>query len=359
MVPTSAKSRFRNNNFDLLRILSATEVLLYHSYVHLNIPVSTWFTCIQNFTGVPMFFVISGFLISASYERKPDLKNYFRNRALRIYPALWCCIILTVFTIAIVSKVNFFNKEFVPWFLSNCMGIIYTPHFLSNFGFGSYNGSLWTIPVELQFYILVPVVYFLTSRLTKNEVKKTRIIILLFLLFTLIAYFILRYASSTLEKETTFEKILRYTFVPRYFLFLLGVVFQRTKLYESRLVAGKGIFYVAAYLAFQYSVPFTPFTSIIGQLFLGLVTISLAYTLPGLAKKILKGNDISYGIYIYHGLVLGVLVEMHALNNPLYILVVLCVACLLAYASWNLIEKPFLNKKKKPDHNKVKQPLLV
>ncbi len=363
MVLTTAKPKlnniFRTNNFDLLRILAATEVLLHHSYWHLEVPVSILYTYIQYFTGVPMFFVISGFLISASYERNPDLKSYFRNRALRIYPALWCCIILTICTIAIVSKVNFFNKEFVPWFFSNCIGIIYTPHFLSHFGFGSYNGSLWTIPLELQFYILLPVIYFFISAMADNEVKKTRVFILVFLLFTVAAYFILRYATGTPEKETTFEKMLRYTFAPRFFLFLLGVVFQRIKIYESKLVAGKAIYYLIAYFIFQSNVPSTPFFNIIGQLFLGLVTISLAYTLPGLAKKILKGNDISYGVYIYHGLVLGVIVEMNILHNPLYILVVLCIAYLLAYASWNLIEKPFLHKKKTSDHKKVLQHSLV
>src|SRR4051812_7426859 len=225
MVSAIAKSKFGKNNFDLLRIFAATEVLLYHSYTHLNIPVPTWFTYLLNFPGVSMFFMISGYLISASYERKPDLKTYFRNRALRIYPALWCCIILTILTLTIVLKINFFNKEFIPWVISNCIGIIYTPHFLSQFGFGSYNGSLWIIPVELQFYILLPIVYFLISRVTKSEVKKTTMFIILFVLFTTLSYFIFRYATDPTGKETTFEKILRYTFVPRYFLFLLGVVF--------------------------------------------------------------------------------------------------------------------------------------
>ena len=80
---------FRVNNFDLLRIFAATEVLLLHSFTHLKLPFPVWFKVLANFPGVPMFFVMSGFLISASYERNGELKNYFRNRILRIYPALW------------------------------------------------------------------------------------------------------------------------------------------------------------------------------------------------------------------------------------------------------------------------------
>src|SRR4051794_31062121 len=99
MLSATVKSMFRNNNFDLLRLFAATEVLFSHSYWHFEMPDPIWLTYLHNFPGIPIFFVISGFLISASYERKSDLKNYVRNRALRIYPALWFCIILTVLVI--------------------------------------------------------------------------------------------------------------------------------------------------------------------------------------------------------------------------------------------------------------------
>lgn len=104
---------------------------------------------------MPIFFVISGYLISRSFEKGHDLKNYFRNRILRIYPGLWGCLIVTILTATIFGKINFINFSTIPWVLAQIAGIIYTPDILKNYGFGSYNGSLWTISIELQFYILL------------------------------------------------------------------------------------------------------------------------------------------------------------------------------------------------------------
>jgi peptidoglycan/LPS O-acetylase OafA/YrhL len=50
------------------------------------------------------------------------------------------------------------------WFVAQLFGAIYTPASLREFGFGSYNGALWTIPIELQFYFLVPLVFLLLRR---------------------------------------------------------------------------------------------------------------------------------------------------------------------------------------------------
>jgi hypothetical protein len=41
--------------------------------------------------------------------------------------------------------VNFLNRQTPIWFGSQLVGLIYTPQFMKHFGFGSYNGSLWTL----------------------------------------------------------------------------------------------------------------------------------------------------------------------------------------------------------------------
>src|SRR5579863_8989371 len=93
--------QFSVNNFDLLRILAATQVLYFHSLAYLKVPTPTWAIPFENLPGVPIFFVISGYLVSASYERSGDLITYFRNRALRIYPGLWCCLLITLITVSV------------------------------------------------------------------------------------------------------------------------------------------------------------------------------------------------------------------------------------------------------------------
>ena len=85
---------FSKNNFDLIRLIAAAEVAIRHTMVHVApkqfvYPLEVLFALVP---GVPIFFFLSGFLISRSWERSPSASEYFRNRALRLFPALWTCI---------------------------------------------------------------------------------------------------------------------------------------------------------------------------------------------------------------------------------------------------------------------------
>ncbi len=338
---------FKINNFDLIRLFAATQVLIFHSISHLQIKgCSQWINLIGPLKGVPIFFVISGFLISASIEEHFELKNYLRNRILRIYPALWACIILSVFTIYFVANINFLNWPGIRWFLAQCVGIIYTPFFLKIYGFGSYNGSLWTIPVELQFYILLPVIYYVNSKITSKELIKTIIISILFLLFCLIAYYITNYNSTAHLSESTIQKLLRYSFIPHLYLFLLGVLLQRFQVYKYKVLRNKGLFWIIGYLLYSFLIPPNAVLMVFGNLFLGICMISIAYSFSGLSNKILQGNDISYGVYIYHGLVVGILVQLKIVGNFYYLSIVLVVTYFIAFLSWKLLEVPFIKMKR-------------
>jgi peptidoglycan/LPS O-acetylase OafA/YrhL len=171
------------NNFGLLRILAATQVVLGHSLAHLELARPRWWSLVDAFPGVPIFFAISGFLISASFERSPKVRNYARNRLLRIYPGLWCCILVTT-VVAVAFGYAMLTVPGLIWFGSQLVAIIYPPSFLKSFGFGSYNGSLWTIPIELQFYFLLPLLYWAT-RGTKH---RTTMIAATWAVFTVVAW---------------------------------------------------------------------------------------------------------------------------------------------------------------------------
>ena len=130
------QKEFKINNFDLLRLMAATQVIFDHYFQHLNIPISEFATrVLYLFPGVPVFFVISGYLISASYQRNSNLGIYIKNRLLRILPGLWGCILITIVVISITGT-SFLNKQTIAWLPAQMVGVIYTPGFLSNYGFG-------------------------------------------------------------------------------------------------------------------------------------------------------------------------------------------------------------------------------
>ncbi|PTQ95764.1 peptidoglycan/LPS O-acetylase OafA/YrhL [Mucilaginibacter yixingensis] len=333
------QKEFRINNFDLLRLLAAIEVVFDHYFQHLSIPIShTAEKVLYLFPGVPVFFVISGYLISASYERNPGLKNYFRNRALRIYPGLWGCIILAVIAISLTG-VSFLNKQAAVWLPIQMAGLSYTPAFLTHYGFGSWNGSVWTIPIELQFYLLMPVCFFLAPKKHLNAWFAG-----LFLVFLGASI-----ACRLIPLDDRTGKILQYSFIPHFYLFLVGVIFQRLRIYQSAFIYGKALYWMVAYVAFTMflydSFPRVYFDTV-QYLFMSLVMLSMAYTLPNLANQLLRKNDISYGIYIYHGVILTIIVQLKLVshvNLPL----VLALSMLMGTLSWIFIEKPFIKRKER------------
>lgn len=344
---------FTDNNFDLLRIAAATQVVITHAAAHLKLPDNLFIHISSFFLGVPMFFVISGFLISASFERSRDTGSYFIKRALRIFPALWTCVIVTIPVIFLVGHIDFVRWETLTWLFSQFAGVIYTPTFLKGYGFGSYNGSLWTIPIELQFYALVPILYTTGSTIAnlvnvRNKPKViTSLVAILFIVFAVAAYFFAEtYTVAETGGETRIQKLVRYSFVPHFYLFLGGVLLQRISAFRLSMIVGKGLWWTIAFIAISFVIPQTSFFSIVSKILLGITTISLAYTRVGLAKRVLRGTDISYGIYIYHGLIIGVFVEWGLVGNYGYGFAVFFVSCILGWLSWTYLESPILKLKR-------------
>ena len=68
------KDIFKVNNFDLIRLIAALQVVFDHCLDHLKID-QKWFFLSEIsrlFPGVPIFFFVSGFLISKSYENNKN-----------------------------------------------------------------------------------------------------------------------------------------------------------------------------------------------------------------------------------------------------------------------------------------------
>jgi len=341
------QKEFKVNNFDLLRLLAATQVIFDHYFQHLNIPISEFATrVLYLFPGVPVFFVISGYLISASYKRNSNLSIYTKNRLLRILPGLWGCILITIVVISITG-ISFLNKQTIAWLPAQMAGLIYTPGFLSNYGFGSYNGSLWTIPIELQFYILLPVCYKLAPK-SKGDFWFWGLFAGFLALGFIYEFKIIQYEFQEIHNAGyVIAKLLRYSFIPHFYLFLAGVILQRLTVYQSRFIYNKGLFWLLAYILFSLALPgyFNPAIFLfIKNLFLAITIIAMAYTKPKLSTSLLRGNDISYGIYIYHGLILTVIVQQKWVPSVnIYLVILLAYAA--GYLSWILIERPFIRMK--------------
>ncbi len=333
---------FKNNNFDILRIIAAFQVVFMHSMAHLkieNLCLKDFGMIIDNIPGVSIFFLISGYLIAMSYKRNSNLKDYIWNRVLRIYPALYMNIFLGVVILYIFGKVQF-NFEFFSWLLGQ-MTIIqfYNIEMFRDFGIGVINGSLWTISVELTFYILLPILFILYK-------KSIWFIVLLF-----IFSFLLGIYDINDNHEIFSNKLLHISILPYLFIFIIGIGFY--KFHEKLIIflEDKIVFWLLLYILYiaicnTIGVSHELIYTILKWLIFSFMIFSFAFSYRGLSQKVLKGNDYTYGIYIYHMLVINVFVHVGLVGEVHYLVYVYMLSIFLGMLSWHLLEKPILGLKK-------------
>lgn len=348
--------QFRTNNFDLIRLFAASQVVFHHASVHLDAGASgqLW-AVIEQFPGVPIFFFISGFLISRSYETNPALWEYATNRLLRIYPGLWICLVVTTLAVAATgyfSQAAVSAGQLAMWLLAQSTFVqFFNPDFMRGFAVGVINGSLWTISVELQFYVLVPLLYWLLARLGMSRGRTNTALLVLVVVFAGLNR--LYYHFDEALSDHFLYKLAGVSFAPWIYMFLLGTLAQRNFPTLQRLLAGYFVPLLVAYLGFMMLAGHlqAPPGNSIGPgafLLLAAVVFACAYSWSGLSGRLLRGNDLSYGVYIYHMPVINLLLFFGPAGRPMDRLIVFAVTVFLAGLSWIMVERPALALKKHP-----------
>jgi peptidoglycan/LPS O-acetylase OafA/YrhL len=177
------KGRERIEVVDLLRGLSCLGVLLYHVRVDLwtgwwNIKfhpqsyssfekLTAWLSVPTPFMGyaILLFFLISGFCIhypNTSSNPKPCWLHYFRQRFWRIYPTYLVAVILT----ASISYFTHIQWDDTTWNVERMFRVaLLSQNYPPENGQLLSNPSLWTIPLEIEFYVIYPLAFFLILRI--------------------------------------------------------------------------------------------------------------------------------------------------------------------------------------------------
>ncbi len=349
--------RIADNNFDLIRLAAAAQVALLHVTHSLSVGYSTalWARLLELFPGVPIFFFISGLLISRSYERSSSLKDYAVNRSLRIFPALHVCVLLNLLAVAATgyfASVRPGLLQIAGLYLAKTTVLqFYNPDFMRAFGDGVLNGSLWTVCVELQFYCLIPLIY----RLVVSENKLRSDVALAVLLLASLACNRILYGVQGDYHAAVGWKLARVSFLPWLYMFLTGVLVQRNFDRVCGFFTARAFWialpaYTICALTTERLLHFGMDNSFSPLLFfpLAFLVCAAAYHPSKLARGLLHGNDISYGIYIYHVPVMNMFLYYGLVGPMGYTLAALGIALGLAIASWLLIERPALAHKVRP-----------
>ena len=195
--PVIAKPSFRQRIFpistssgeipamDGLRAIALGLVFLYHAWganpkgVVLPGNISPRFMSTFGQMGVLLFFVLSGFLLFQPYARAiisgtglPATRTFYLRRALRILPAYWSAVIL----IAIIVDPTLWQPDRI-WHIISHLTFLYTFHWDT---LHSLNGVFWSLGIEMQFYIILPLLARLTVRIGRQVGGSSRAFALIF-----------------------------------------------------------------------------------------------------------------------------------------------------------------------------------
>ena len=142
--------------FDSLRAIAALSIFGFHiaaSQLALNDPDFPWLGQLN--VGVPIFFVVSGFLLYRPFVARraqgrpaPSMRGYAIRRALRIIPAYW--VALTVIAVWLGLQSQVFSVD----------GIVTYYGFLQVYDVSTIDGGVgqaWTLGVEVTFYAFLPI----------------------------------------------------------------------------------------------------------------------------------------------------------------------------------------------------------
>lgn len=353
--PAPFHSEVEQNNFHLLRLFAALQVVLTHGTKHLLtakspiIDATIWF--FSFFPGVPIFFVISGYLVSQSLERSPTIRSYLSKRALRIYPGLWACFGVSLAMIGyfgFLTSATTLTKEFWYWCGAQItLGQFYNPRLFKDFGVGVVNGSLWTIPVEVLFYIILPGLAKILPSGGKPGCKLSLWVIALCVISCVL--------ELCFKHETLPSRLIQVTPLPHLYLFLLGTALQRHPAFVSQYLTGRFPYLLGLYVSVCCLASLALGKSALGvsgygpplKCLLGLLAISFAYTSPSLSNRLIGATDMSYGVYLYHMLVINCLVHTHSVENLFAILLTFGVTIGAGWLSWKLVELPALRSKRR------------
>jgi peptidoglycan/LPS O-acetylase OafA/YrhL len=174
----------------------------------------------------------------------------------------------------------------------------------------------------------------------------------------LVALSVISYSfASGLNADRMLSKLMGVFVLPYLYNFIFGIVLYKNWDQLKRFLQGKGFYWLFFYVCYslffslylnEYKPAYWPnLLGFVANLILALTVVSVAFTFPDFSNRLLKGNDFSYGIYIYHMLCVNVFVQIGCVGNAVFLMEVLLLTICCASVSWFFIEKKIMKYKMK------------
>jgi peptidoglycan/LPS O-acetylase OafA/YrhL len=287
---------------------------------------------------VDAFFILSGFLIAASYLRLGSVPRYLWHRFLRIMPGFWVCLLLTAVVVAPLVAVLqdrsaasvFSGPQSSPDYVTANATLLMRQFGISGLPVGTpeadvLNGALWTLFYEAVCYAGIIVLALLGALRQRPYL-------------TLLA--VAGLWAATVAHSLGFTVIGQERMLRLALLFLIGCA---AWVYADRIPVHGGLAAAAAVVLLVSLLIFPDYRVAAGPAF-AYLCLWLAVQRP---PRRPPTWDLSYGLYIYHWPIQSVLVAAGAAawGEAAFVALSVPIALAVAVVSWHLVERPSLRMK--------------
>lgn len=341
---------------DVLRALAVLAVILYHC-------CPAWLP--GGFTGVDLFFVISGYVVSGSLARDCQRTSgftalaiaFYARRVRRIYPALSVCLLVSAFFQVLLVPRSWLsmaadNTGLAAFFgISNLVLVWLNNSYFSPQGDFNLFTHTWSLAVEEQFYLLFPPLFFFWWRLrAQSGIRRWFAWGMLPVLFAL--------SLCWAWQETVGNPARAYYLLPSRFwelaagsiLFMLhqrGLLLARSGSWVSGCLLGGALLLLVGFVrcdakAFPFPWAIAPVAAallLIAGIRAGNEHAIVPCRFPGYQCLRYIGK-LSYSLYLWHWPVLVLFRWTVGLEQPLASGLALLITLLLAMLSYHFIERP-------------------
>ncbi len=328
--------------FDFIRAFSIIGVLGFHFFPNL-VP--------GGYLGVDAFFVLSGFLISRQIEHAFDLSRrassitlFYKKRFLRLFPATILPLIFVYFFFLVFGSQDYF--------LQVCNQVMFSMLGLANIHFFETTGyfqlgarsmpllHFWSLSIEIQFYILFPLLYFIFRTILRKSQKA----IFFLSLLTVSASLIISNLDFAISYFSTYI---------RFCELLLGVLsyyLSKSLIFQLQVKSLNLLLICSTILMF--SIFLSDFKGV-ARVLSAVIVVVIVFSMMLLVNQSIAGGQSliskflalvgrsSYSIYIYHWIIIVVADFITPIkSNQFYSLLLLVMSLVIGVISYKLIEQP-------------------
>jgi peptidoglycan/LPS O-acetylase OafA/YrhL len=347
-----SKELHHANNFDALRLLAAILVIVGHSFELLDRPhfglkgdpfANLTRTDSLGAIAVITFFSISGYLVANSLSRCDSIGEFLWKRALRVLPALWVLIAVSVFFwgpgLTNLSLGDYFRSpvthDYLSWMLLRIREVL-PGVFDANPRTAGFNGSLWTLPMEIRCYAALALVGLFRRRFLKPALCLGIAMLLVAAARTIIKN-PFRFPGFGLESTIIVKLTLPF------FVGAAVALWRKERWLVPRL--GVALFFVLCAIGMlpypSHTWMWLPFCLVVGY-----CALAIGFHTKPLLSSITQRGDFSYGLYLWAFPVQQTIISFFPqVHVAALIVVTFLVTSLCAVLSWHFVEAPMLRDK--------------